>query len=84
MDEAAVNPWTGKSAEDVLAESYHEIRNPISITAGYLSVLTSANHLALTAEQVQHYIELALNHALKAQTIVDSVYQYMNETRKNP
>ena len=84
MDESAVNPWAGKSAEDVLAESYHEIRNPISITAGYLRVLKSANHLALTAEQVQHYIELALNHALKAQTIVDSVYQYMNETRKNP
>jgi hypothetical protein len=81
MDEF-VNQWAGKSAEDVLAESYHEIRNPISITAGYLSVLKSADHLSLTAEQVQQYIDLALDHALKAQTIVDSVYQYMNETRK--
>ena len=83
MDEPIANPWTGKSAEVVLAESFHEIRNPISIAAGYLSVLKSANNLSLTAEQIQHYIELALNHALKAQTIVDSVYQYMNETRKN-
>jgi methyl-accepting chemotaxis protein len=83
MDEF-VNQWVGKSAEDVLAESYHEIRNPISITAGYLSVLKSADHLSLTAEQVQQYIELALNHALKAQTIVDSVHQYMNEIRKDP
>jgi hypothetical protein len=81
MDESAVNRWIGKSAKDVLTESYHEIRNPISITAGYLAVLKSANDLSLTAEQVQYYIELALNHALKAQTIVDSVYQYMNEQR---
>ena len=84
MDEHAADHWAGKSAEDVLVESYHEIRNPISITAGYLSVLKSANHLSLTAEQVQQYIELALNHALKAQTIVNSVYQYMYETRKTP
>jgi light-regulated signal transduction histidine kinase (bacteriophytochrome) len=81
MDKPAVNPWAGKSAEDVLEESYHEIRNPVSIAAGYLAILKSANDLSLTTEQVQQYIELALNHALKAQTIVDSVYQYMNEKR---
>ena len=81
MDEF-VNQWTGKPAERVLAESYHEIRNPISIAAGYLSVLRSSDHLSLTAEQVQEYIELALDHAMRAQTIVDSVYQYMNETRR--
>ena len=83
MDKPAVNPWAGKSAEDVLAESYHKIRNPVSIAAGYLAILKSANDLSLTTEQVQQYIELALNHALKAQTIVDSVYQYMHEARKD-
>lgn len=82
MDELIANPWTGKSAEDVLAESFHEIRNPISIAVGYLSVLKSASNLSLTAEQIQEYTELALNHALKAQTIVNSIYQYMNEIRK--
>ena len=81
MDKPAVNPWAGKSAEDVLAESYHEIRNPVSIAAGYLAILKSANDLSLTTEQVQQYIELALNHALKVQTIVDAVYHYMNGKR---
>jgi signal transduction histidine kinase len=81
MDQPAVNHWAGKSAEDVLAESYHEIRNPIGLAAGYLAVLKSASDLSLTAEQAQQYIELALNHILRAQTIVDSVYRYINEKR---
>ena len=81
MDEPTVDHWAGKSAEDVLAESYHEIRNPIIIAVGYLNIVKSANDLSLTTEQVQEYIELALNHALKVQTIVDAVYQYMNGKR---
>jgi hypothetical protein len=83
MDEHAVNPWAGKSAEDVLTESYHEIRDPIYNAMGYLNILQSANHLSLTAEQVQQYIESAFNYVSQAQTIVDSVYQYMNEKRRD-
>ena len=81
MDEPTVNLWAGKPAEDVLAECYHEIRNPISLAAGYLAVLKSASDLSLTAEQAQQYIELALDHVVRAQTIVDSVYRYINEKR---
>ena len=81
MDEPTVNSWAGKSAEEVLAKYYHEIRNPIMIAVGYLAVLKSASNLSLNAEQLQEYIELAFHHALKAQAIVDSVYQYMNEKR---
>ena len=82
MNEPAVNPWTGKTAEDVLAESCHQIRNPVSLVAGYLHVLKSAGQLALSAEQVQEYIELALRYAVEAQDIVDSVYRYINERGK--
>jgi predicted kinase len=80
MNESTVNRWAGKSTEDVLAESYHELREPIYNAVGYLSVL-KANQLS--AEQAQQYIDLALKYALYTQDIVDSVYQYMNEKRKD-
>jgi hypothetical protein len=84
MSEPALNHWIGKSAEAVLAESYHEIREPITLATGYLNILRSADHLSLTAEQTEQYIELAFHYVLRAQTIVESVYEYMNEKRKNP
>ena len=80
MNEPFVNRWAGKSAEDVLAESYHELREPIYNAAGYLSVL-KANQLS--TEQAQQYIDLVLRYALYAKDIVDSVYQYMDEKRKD-
>lgn len=83
MDEVIINSWAEKSAEDVLAESFHEIRNPISLAAGYLALLKSANSLSLTVQQVQEYTELALNHVLKSQMIVNSVIQYLNEKRRD-
>ena len=83
MDEPAANRWMGKSTEDILAESYHEMREPINLVTGYLNVLKSADHLSLPTEQVQQYTELAFQYVLQAQKIVDSIYQYMNEQRKN-
>ena len=82
MSEPSLNRWSGKSTEDVLAESFHEIREQMSPAVGYLSILKSADQLSLSAEQIQQYIESALNNALRAQEIVNSVYQYMNERRK--
>jgi len=79
MDKMDVNRWSGKSAEDVLAESFHEIRNPIILIAGYLNVLKSTE---VSDEYARHFLDLALNYALSANDIVDSVYQYMNEQRK--
>lgn len=81
MNEPAANRWIGKSAEDVLAESYHEIRDPIYNAGGFLNVLKSVNQLS--PEEVQQYIELSLNYVLQAQDIVKSVYDYMNEKRKD-
>jgi hypothetical protein len=81
MDELAVNRWAGKSAEDVLTESYHEIRGPIYNAVGFLNVLKSVNQLS--SEEVQQYIELSLNYVLQAQDIVKSVYDYMNENRSD-
>jgi hypothetical protein len=82
MSEPSLNRWSGKSTEDILAESFHEMREQISPAVGYLSILKSADQLSLSAEQIQQYIESALNNALRAQEIVNSVYQYMNERRK--
>ena len=77
MTEPAANRWLGKSVEDVLVESYHEIRGPIYNAVGFLNVLKSVNHLS--AEEVQQYIEVSLHYVLQAQDIVKSVYDYMNE-----
>ncbi len=82
MSGPSLNRWSGKSTEDILAESFHEMREQISPAVGYLSILKSADQLSLSAEQIQQYIESALNNALRAQEIVNSVYQYMNERRK--
>ena len=84
MNTPAINNWAGKSAEEVLAESYHEMRDPINNAAGYLNVLKSAEQLSLTDEQTQRYIELAFDYVLQAQAIVTSVYQYINEKRRDP
>jgi predicted kinase len=80
MNELSINRWAGKSTEDVLAESYHELRGRIVNATGYLNVLKA---IQLSPEEAQHYIDLALKHALSAQDIVDSVYQYMNEKSKD-
>ena len=83
MEETASNRWAGKSAEDILVESYHEIRDPIYNVVGFLNVLKSTDQLSLSAEQIQQYIGAALHNALSAKIIVDSVYEYMHKTRED-
>jgi hypothetical protein len=83
MSEPSENRWIGKSTEDVLAESYHELRDPIALVAGYLNVLKAANYLSLTPEEIQRHLESLSICVLHVQTILDSVYQYMNEKRGN-
>jgi signal transduction histidine kinase len=80
MKKPDVNLWIEKSAEDVLAEAFHEMRNPIYNAVDYLNVLKSVE---LSAEEEQQYVNVALNYALYAQKIIESVYQYMNENRKD-
>lgn len=81
MAEPVTNRWSGKSAEEVLSESFHEIRNPIILLAGYLGVLKSGE---MTDEQTRHILEVALRCSQSAKDIVESVYQYMTEQRGNP
>ena len=80
MEKSDVNRWLGKSADYVLSQSFHEIRNPVVRMAGYLSVLKSAD---LTEEQTRHVIDDALRCALSVNDIVDSVYQYINARRED-
>jgi signal transduction histidine kinase len=81
MNEPAINRWVGKSAEDVLAESLHQLRAPIHTLTGSLSVLKSFDKLS--AEQVQQMIDLALQSALHARDVINSLDQYMSEKQKD-
>jgi signal transduction histidine kinase len=76
MDKPDINRWSGKSSEEVLAESFHEIRNPIVRMSGYLNVLKSTD---LSEEQRRHFTDEALKCALSVTDTMESVYQYMNE-----
>ena len=69
-----LNRWAGKSAEDVLAISLHELRNPIARLTGYLTLLKSAD---LSEEQSRKFIDMALDCALSSQNVVDSVSEYL-------
>ena len=77
MDERVTNPWSGKSAEDVMVELLHQLRAPIHTVAGALSMLKSSDQLS--PEQKQQVIDLALNSALRAQAVVNSISQYWAE-----
>lgn len=72
--------WKGKAADEVLLESFHALRDPIYNMVGYLSLLKSAG---LTTDQFDHFTDIALNYALHSKHIVDSVYQYISEKRKD-
>jgi len=76
MTENHENRWSGKSAEEVLARSFHELRNPIIQIHGYLNVLKSAD---VSAERAQHFLDIALHLSSTANEIVESVFQYIKE-----
>lgn len=80
MDKLDANRWHGKSPEDVLIESFHDLRNPITILTGYLNVLKSADW---SEEKTQQFLDLALNYAMKSKEVVDSVFDYINEHRRD-
>ena len=80
MSNKTVNRWDGKSPEEVLVESFHYLRNPITVLIGYLNVLKSADW---SEEKAQHFLDLALKKALKSKEVVDSVFEYMNEQRRD-
>ena len=79
MDKSDINRWSGKSAEVVLGESFHEIRNPMVRLTGYLGVLKSAD---LSEEQPRQFIDEALNCAISIRDIVETVYDYIKEQSK--
>jgi hypothetical protein len=81
MDESKsdINRWFGKSAEDVLAEAFHELRDPIYVMTGYLSII---NQTEVSPGQLKSMAENLLSYSLHSKQIVDSVYHYMAEKRK--
>ena len=81
MNEPAINRWVGKSAEDVLAEALHQLRAPIHTLTGSLGVLKSFDKLSV--EQVQQMIDLALQSALHARDVINSLDRYMSEKQKD-
>lgn len=81
MSESAIYRWSGKSAEDLLAEFLHHIRNPIYVAAGSLRVLKSEDQLS--PEQIQQMIDLAFRSTARAREVIESLSQYLSETRKD-
>jgi hypothetical protein len=77
MNESALNRWTGRSAEDILAECLHQLRAPIHSIVGSLTMLKSANQLS--DEQIRQMMDLALSSALRARDVIASLDQYMSE-----
>ena len=75
-----INRWAGKPAEDVLAISLHELRNPIARLTGYLTVLKSAD---LSEEQSRKFIDTALDCATSSQNVLDSISEYLRGERKD-
>lgn len=78
MDDSEIDKsrWSGKSAEDVLAISLHELRNPIARLTGYLELLRSAE---LSEEQYRKFIDLAFDCSQLAQDVVDNISLYLSE-----
>ncbi|MEP6894666.1 MAG: hypothetical protein ABI986_03570 [Chloroflexota bacterium] len=75
-----INHWVGKSPEEVLSESFHELRDPIYLIAGYLNVLIETD---VSPEQLEYIKNSLQRQALRSKDIVDSVYHYMAEQRKD-
>ena len=83
MNETSLNRWSGKSAEDVLAEALHQLRAPIHTAVGSLNVLRSAEAVQLSPEQTQQMIDLGLRSALRAKDVIDAISQYLAENYKS-
>lgn len=71
--------WSGKSAEDVLAISLHELRNPIARLMGYLKLLQSSE---LSEEQYRKFVDLAFDCSQLAQDVVDNISLYLSEEQQ--
>jgi hypothetical protein len=75
-----INHWVGKSPDEVLSESFHELRDPIYLMVGYLNVLIETD---VSPEQLEYIKSSLQRYALRSKDIVDAVYHYMNEQRKD-
>lgn len=71
--------WHGKSPDEVLAEAFHELRDPIYTMTGYLNVLKSMD---LPPDEMQDIIAVLWNSVSHSKNIVDSVYHYFSEHGK--
>ena len=81
MNESAINNWTGKSAEEILAQVLHQLRTPIHAVVGSLEVLKTVDQLS--AEQTRQMIELGLTNALRAKDVIDAISLYMAERQND-
>jgi len=80
MDISNLNRWSGKSADEVLAESFQELRDPIFLMAGYVNVLIETD---VSPEQLEHIKSNLQRYVLASKEIVESVYLYMAEQQKD-
>jgi len=67
-----------KSTEEVLSLFFHEIKSPVQIVVGHLSMLKMTK---LSEEDIQKFINIALKGALYIQNNVSQVIQYLDEQK---
>ena len=71
--------FSGKSNEEVLSLFFHEIRSPVAIVMGHLSMLKRAE---LSEEDTQRFIDNALKGIVIVQNNVNQVFKYLDEQRR--
>jgi hypothetical protein len=76
MDKSNTNRWHGKSAEEVLTTSFHELKGPIYLITDFLNVI---NETDVPPDQLKSMLQNMLHHASQSKQVVDSVYQYIND-----
>ncbi len=72
--------FSGKTNEEILTMFFHEIRSPVAIVAGHLSML---NMSASSEDDTRRFIETALRGILFIQENVNQVFQYLDSQRKD-
>jgi hypothetical protein len=74
-----VSRWNELTAEEVLSEAFHEIRNPIYQMLGFISVLKDTNQ---SPEEISRITDSLFYQVMRSKYIVDSVNDYINTRQK--
>ena len=70
-----ISRWNELKPEEVLSEAFHEIRDPIYLITGFISILKDTNP---SPDEITRIVNSLFDHVIHSKNIVDSVYAYIN------